>query len=345
MNVNDIFTKTDKETKLATEEIVYLLNLEGEELQELYIKADKVRDQYMGNKIFLRGILEISNYCKKNCNYCGIRGKASNVTRYRIPTDEIMEACHQLIENGMTTVVLQAGEDPKLTKEYIGELVSKIKRETDLAVTLSLGEFSKETYAYWKDTGMDRYLLRYETSDPILFKNCHPDDDFDTRIQCLKDLRDNGTQVGSGMLIGIPNQTIEGLANELLFCTNLDLDMIGIGPFIPSPNTPFQNECNPFDKEVFFKVISIMRLLNHKAHIPSTTAFDAIQPNGRNLLLKRGANVFMPNATPQKYRKDYQLYPNKPCVDEGANDCANCVKNRILAIGREIGTGPGHSIK
>lgn len=344
MNIDDIFTKTDQEVKLTTAEVVYLLNLEKDELSDLYKKADQIRKDNMGDEVFLRGILEVSNYCKKSCNYCGIRSKTKDITRYRMPKEEILQACKDMEKNGMTTVVIQAGEDSFLSKDYIGEILKEIKKDTHLAITLSLGDQTKETLIHWKDCGMDRYLIRYESSDPTLFEKAHPDDDLTTRLAFIKTLQELGIQAGSGFLIGIPGQTLEGLAKEILFCTSLKLDMIGIGPFIPHPDTPFGETTNPFEKEVFFKVISIIRILNPKAHIPSTTAFDAIQPNGRNLLLQRGANVFMPNATPQKYRKFYQLYPNKPCVDESGEDCAKCVKGRIISIGRKIGTGKGHSI-
>ncbi len=345
MNITAIFKKTNNNVKLTASEVLYLLQLEKNELEKLYKQADQVRKENMGDEVFLRGILEVSNYCKKSCNYCGIRSKTKNITRYRMPKEEIIQSCKDLEKNGMTTVVIQAGEDAKLSKEYIGELLQEIKKETKLAITLSLGEQNKDTLIHWKKSGMDRYLIRYESSDADLFKKAHPDDDLATRLQCIETLQEIGIQTGSGFLIGIPGQTLEGLAKEIKFCSSLQLEMIGIGPFIPHPDTPFGASENPFDKEIFFKVISIMRLLNPKAHIPSTTAFDAIQPNGRNLLLQRGANVFMPNATPQKYRKFYQLYPNKPCVDESGEDCANCVKGRIISIGRKIGIGPGHSIK
>lgn len=345
MNLTAVFTRSAQDVKLSTKEVVCLLNLEGEELAELYKQANLVRQNNMGDEVYLRGILEVSNYCKKSCNYCGIRSKTKNITRYRMPKEEILQACKDMEKNGMTTVVIQAGEDSFLSKDYIGEILQEIKKETNLAITLSLGDQTKETLIHWKECGMDRYLIRYESSEPVLFEKAHPDDDLTTRLAFIKTLQEIGIQAGSGFLIGIPGQTLEGLAKEILFCTSLNLDMIGIGPFIPHPDTPFGETTNPFEKEVFFKVISIIRLLNPKAHIPSTTAFDAIQPNGRNLLLQRGANVFMPNATPQKYRKFYQLYPNKPCVDESGEDCAKCVKGRIISIGRKIGTGKGHSLK
>lgn len=330
---------------LTKQEVLDLLKAENEELNALYKQADLIRQINMGDEVFLRGILEISNHCKKSCNYCGIRSKSKDITRYRIPKDEILKSCKDLKKTSMTTIVIQAGEDPALSKEYIGDLIQNIKAETNLAITLSLGEQNEETIQHWKKCGMDRYLIRYESSNPLLFKEAHPDDDLTTKLKFIETLQNNNVQTGSGFLIGIPGQTLEDLAKEIIFCTKLNLDMIGIGPFIPHPNTPFANKQNSFEKEIFFKVISIIRILNPNAHIPSTTAFDAIQSNGRMLLLQRGANVFMPNITPQKFKKMYQLYPNKSCVDECEDDCDKHIKRRILSIGRQIGKGPGHSIK
>jgi len=345
MNIHTILAKSKTDTLLTPQEIVALLKSEGEDLKALYTTADELRAHYMGNDIFLRGIIEFSNYCAKDCNYCGIQRSNSAAHRYRIEDDEILETCHKMKTSGQTTVVLQSGEDFQYTKERIGALLERIKSETDLAITLSVGERDEETYQYWKDKGMDRFLLRFETSNRELFALCHPDDDFDTRIGCLMTLKKIGVQTGSGLLIGIPNETYDDLARDLLYCTGLNLDMIGVGPFIPHEATPFGKDVNPFPSEVYFKAIAILRLLNKDAHIPSTTAFDAIDQNGRNLLLQRGANVFMPNATPQKYRKDYQLYPGKPCVDESGEECAECVVLRVTALGRSIGKGPGHSIR
>jgi biotin synthase len=350
MKIHAIFNRIDNDQALSEAEVVRLLNTQDIEIKELYEKADEVRAQYMGNDIFLRGIIEFSNYCKKDCNYCGIRrGVAQHVPtslhRYRMNDNEIIATCKNMMTTGQTTVVLQSGEDPYYTKERFGALLRKIKTETKLAITVSVGERDRETYAYWKKMGMDRYLLRFETSDVALFKTCHPDDDLAPRLECLRTLQHLGVQTGSGFLIGLPNETIDQLARDILFCTELQLDMIGVGPFIPHPDTPFGKTQNSFDKEVYFKVVAILRLLNKDAHIPSTTAFDAIDPDGRNLLLQRGANVFMPNATPKQYRKDYQLYPGKPCVDESADDCSACVKMRVFNIGRTIGKGPGHSIR
>jgi biotin synthase len=345
MKMTTIFDKINHGEPLSQSEVVRLLDTQGIEIKAIYEKADEIRAQYMGNDIFLRGIIEFSNYCRKDCFYCGIGRSCSEVSRYRMSEDEIIETCKHMLATGQTTVVLQSGEDPYYTKERFGALLQRIKTETNLAITVSVGERDQDTYAFWKKMGMDRYLLRFETSDTALFKACHPDDDLSARIDCLKTLQHFGVQTGSGFLIGLPNETIEQLATDILFCTELQLDMIGVGPFIPHPDTPFGKTQNPFDKEVYFKVVAILRLLNKDAHIPSTTAFDAIDPDGRNLLLQRGANVFMPNATPQRYRKDYQLYPGKPCVDESADDCSACVTMRVFNLGRTIGKGPGHSIR
>ncbi|HPN72833.1 MAG TPA: [FeFe] hydrogenase H-cluster radical SAM maturase HydE [Candidatus Omnitrophota bacterium] len=345
MNIKTIFKKIDNDMPLSQEEVEFLLSASGDDMSALYEKADSVRREYMGDEIFLRGIIEFSNFCTKKCLYCGINSRNDKVARYRMSDEEILEVCRGMLSRGQTTAVLQSGEDPFYTKEKMAGLIKAIKKETSLAVTLSVGERDRDTYALWKDAGMDRYLLRFETSDEELFRSCHPDSDLKTRVKCLRDLKSLGVQTGSGFLIGLPGETIQQLARDILFCTSLSLDMIGVGPFIPHGDTGFGLENNPFPKDVFFKTVSILRLLNKIAHIPSTTAFDAIDPDGRNLLLERGCNVFMPNATPGKYRKHYLLYPGKPCVDESSEDCASCVIARITSLGRKLGKGPGHSLR
>lgn len=345
MAIKTLLEKLRSSTQVERADIVAALCLSGDDLAELYNHADTVRARYMGDDIFIRGIIEFSNYCHKDCNYCGIQKHNSNLERYRMSLDEIISTCKAIEKNGQTTVVLQSGEDPFYTPEKIGEMIERIKKDTTLAITLSVGERDRSTYEYWHEKGMDRYLLRFETSNRRLFHASHPDDDLDSRLECLRILKEIGVQTGSGFLIGLPDETIHDLAEDILFCTGLGLDMIGVGPFIPHDATPFASKKNPFEAEIYFKVIAILRLLNKDAHIPSTTAFDAIDPNGRNLLLQRGANVFMPNATPQKYRILYQLYPGKPCVDESGDECSACVLKRIASLGRTIGKGPGHSIR
>ena len=329
--------------KPSVEELSVCLQCSETEEAVLYELADQKRKESVGDAIYLRGIIEFSNYCTEDCFYCGIRASNEHPHRYRISTEEIIAVCKTMEPSGQSTVVLQSGEDPYYSKEVMGEILAKIKQETTLAITVSAGERDKDTYTYWKEKGMDRYLLRFETSDPKLYADCHPEGSLEKRLHCLSTLQEIGVQAGSGFLIGLPGETYEKLASDLLFCTGYTLDMIGVGPYIAHPDTPFKDKPNPFPQAVFFKVIALLRLLNPRAHIPATTAFDAIHPNGRNLCLLRGANVFMPNATPQKYRADYQLYPGKPCIDESGDDCARCVVNRLKRLGREIGTGPGHS--
>lgn len=345
MSIKILLEKLCTSTQVERADIVAALCVRGDDLEELYNHADTVRARYMGDDIFIRGIIEFSNYCSKDCNYCGIQKHNSDLERYRMPLDEILATCQAIEKSGQTTVVLQSGEDPFYTPEKIGEMIECIKKETTLAITLSVGERDRRTYEYWHEKGMDRYLLRFETSNRTLFHASHPNANLNSRLECLRILKDIGVQTGSGFLIGLPGESVHDLAEDIMFCTRLELDMIGVGPFIPHMATSFANERNPFESEIYFKVIAILRLLNMDAHIPSTTAFDAIDPNGRNLLLQRGANVFMPNATPQKYRRLYQLYPGKPCVDESGDDCSACVRKRIAVLGRSIGKGPGHSIR
>ena len=342
INLEGIWEKTEQNCLLTKEEITYLLQLNLGQTPQLFRKADAIRKKYLGDQIYLRGIIEFSNYCRKNCAYCGIRNSNTSVERYRISTSEIIETAKKIETFHQTTVVLQSGEDLYFSREFLGEIISQIKSETKLAVTLSVGERDFATYEYWKQKGLDRYLLRFETSDRALFKKVHPDDDFDERMQCLADLKELGIQVGSGFLIGLPGQTIEQLAEDILFCTKLNLAMIGVGPFIAHENTPLKDLANPFTNDIFFKTVAILRLLNKKSHIPATTAFDAIDQAGRNKLLTFGANVFMPNSTPKQYRDKYLLYPGKPCIDESSDDCASCVLLRVKALGREIGQDQGH---
>lgn len=337
-----------KASTLSNEAVLRLLKSEGTNLKELYARADRVRQEHMGDEVYVRGIIEFSNLCANDCLYCGIRASNWRVNRYTMTIDEILRTARTFEPMGQTTVVLQSGETPGLSDEEIGRLVRTIKSETSLAVTLSVGNRPRETYSYWKECGMDRYLIRFETTDRTLFARLHPDCSFDERIECLRVLKDLNVQTGSGFMIGIPGETLNVLADNILFCRELDLDMIGIGPYIPHPDTPLGNEPNAYadNMEIFYKAVAVLRIANPDSHIPATTAFDAVFPGvGRDLALTRGANVFMPNNTPVEYRKDYLLYPGKPCVDENADQCAACVMMRIESIGRKIGTGPGHSFK
>jgi biotin synthase len=343
--VGNIIQRLQRGGQASEAEIEALLRCGGDDLAALYAAADRVRQEQMGDEVFLRGIIEFSNYCRRSCAYCGIRGPNRTVTRYRMTAEEIVVTAVQAEKLGNTTVVLQSGEDPWFTRERLCALLRAIKGACGVAITLSIGERPLEELIEFKRAGCDRYLLRFETSDRALFGAMHPDDDYDERIQCLRDLRTAGIQVGSGFMIGLPGGTLRTIARDVLFATGLDLDMIGCGPYLSHPETPLAGKPLLEDTDVYFKTIAILRLLNPKAHIPATTAFDALMEGGRDTVLTRGANVFMPNVTPRKYRVLYQLYPNKPCVDEDSGQCARCVVGRVARLGRRIGQGRGDSRK
>ena len=332
----NIIEKAVQQGTLEKSEVLFLLNLQGSELQSLYKAADTLCKKIHGREIFLRGIIEFSNYCRKNCDYCGIRADMVELERYRMSEEEILDVAKTAAQKACNTVVLQAGEDPFYSVDRICSIVSKIKENTQLAVTLSIGERSYEELLAFKKAGCDRYLLRFETSNRELFKAIHPDDDFDERVECIKNMQQLGIQTGSGFLIGLIADDLDVIAEDILFATALKLKMIGCGPFIPNPSTPLAFSETMKEVEIYFKTISILRLLNPYANIPATTAFDALVPSGRDLLLERGCNVFMPNLTPAKYRKLYQLYPNKPCVDEESDKCLSCVAARIKALGLKV---------
>lgn len=324
-------------------ELAALLKVQGKACELIYTTADELRSRRLGDTVYLRGIIEFSNICKNNCWYCGIRCDNTNVGRYRMTTEEIVDTARNAKLWGCGTVVLQSGEDPFFTADILCDVVRRVKAGSGLAVTLSVGVRSRAELAQLKEAGCDRYLLRFETTSNALFSAIHPDETFEERVQCLTDLRELGYQVGSGFMIGLPGSTPEMIANDILFATRLKLDMIGCGPFLSHPDTPLAEKPLLEDRGVYYKTIALLRLLNPTAHIPATTAFDALDADGRNLVLQRGANVFMPNVTPGKYRRMYQLYPNKPCVDEDGAACAICVRGRLASLGREIGSGPGHS--
>ena len=333
----------------ARADLLPLLRATGADLAALYARADAVRRERCGDAVPVRSILEFSNYCANECLYCGIRASKTVPTRYRMVPDDILASARQVAMAGIAgTIVLQAGETPGYTDDELAALLRRIKAEVPgLAITLSVGNRPRAVYARWRDAGMDRYLLRFETSDAALFARLHPDCTLAARLQCLRDLQSLGVQTGGGFMIGLPGETLETLADNILLCREFNFDMIGIGPYIPNPDTPLGDQPNAYaaDPDMFFRAIAVLRLANPDAHIPATTAFDALFPNGRDLALQRGANVFMPNATPGPLRKDYQLYPGKPCIDEDATDCARCVQARLRALGRPVAKGPGHSLK
>lgn len=325
-------------------EVLALLRTQGDELAALYAAADDLRRRSVGDDVHVRGIIEFSNDCANDCEYCGIR-RGSKVTRYRMTQEEIVAQAVQAHAWGCNTVVLQSGDDLWFTAERLCNIVRGVRQAGVPAVTLSVGVRPLGELRQFAAAGCDRYLLRFETSNRRLFKKIHPDETFARRLRCLKNLREAGIQVGSGFMIGLPDTSLTTLARDILFATRLKLDMIGCGPFLAHPDTPLGGKPLLEDREIYFKAMAVLRLLNPWAHIPATTAFDALAPDGRNRVLQIGANVFMPNVTPGKYRRLYQLYPNKPCVDEDGAACAICVRGRITGLGRRIAEGPGHSLR
>ncbi|MBF0484730.1 MAG: [FeFe] hydrogenase H-cluster radical SAM maturase HydE [Candidatus Omnitrophica bacterium] len=314
-------------------------------IQELYRSAYAMKVKHVGKVVYFRGIIELSNICTKNCYYCGIRKGNENIERFQMTDEEVLESAKQAFDMGYGSIVLQSGErsDPKFV-DWIEGLILKIKAMSNgkLGLTLSLGEQSKDTYQRWFKAGAHRYLLRIETSSPDLYKKLHPEDhSFEGRINCLKILRELGYQVGTGVMIGLPYQTVEHLAEDIIFFKSMDVDMIGMGPYIAHHDTPLAKEIsNRLDNfELGLKMIALTRLYLEDVNIASTTALQAIKSDGREQGLLAGANIIMPNITHTKYRRFYQLYDDKPCLDENAEVCRGCLEKRISAIGEKIGYG------
>lgn len=328
-------------------------------LESLWRMADETRRSNVGDEVHLRGLVEISNYCSRECGYCGLRSGNASADRYRIPAEEVLDCARQAVEFGYGTVVLQSGEDFGITREWMTDVVRRIKAETPLAVTLSLGERPDQDLAAWREAGADRYLLRFETSDPDLYRLIHPTPSHrprQHRVSILRVLRELGYEVGSGVMVGIPGQSYETLANDIELFRELDLDMIGVGPYISHPATPLGSgewrkqippeEQVPNTEGMTYKVVALARLAAPQANIPSTTALATLnRAQGRELGLQRGANVVMPNLTPLQYREKYEIYPAKVCINETSNECRVCMQVRIRSIGRCVGSGQGGRVR
>ncbi|MBR4592491.1 MAG: [Elusimicrobiaceae bacterium] len=333
-----ILQKAEKEHRLLREEIVHLLRLENAE--ELFRAADRVRREFVGDGVYLRALIEFSNYCKNNCLYCGIRGGNIHAHRYRLTPQEILQTAQQAAGYGYKTIVLQSGEDNWFDADKMCDLIRQIKK-LDVAITLSIGEKSREEYAAYRQAGADRYLLRIETTNKSLYEKLDPHMRWDSRVRCLQDLKELGYEVGSGSLVGLPGQTVESLADDLLFFQKLPVDMAGIGPFIPHPQTPLADEKPDGHFELALKMMAVMRLLLPDINIPATTAMETLHPQGRLVALKSGANVVMPNTTDTSYRPFYELYPGKICLGDSAGKCRGCVEEKIKSIGRYVSHGKG----
>ena len=305
----------------------------------LFSEANRIRHDFVGDEVHLRGLIEFSNVCKRQCKYCGLRSENKIIERYRILKDEILLYTQKAVKMGYKTIVLQSGEDDFYDTEKMVEIIKGIK-EFDVALTLSIGEKTFEEYKEYKKAGADRYLLRIETTDKELYGNMHPNADFENRLRCLDDLKVLNYEVGTGCLVGLPNQTIESLSNDILFFKEIDADMVGIGPFIPHEQTPLAHEMQG-DFWLALKVMALTRLNLPNINIPATTAMETLNPNGRIIALNSGANVVMPNVTSKEYRAKYEIYPGKICINENPEQCRGCIESKIRSIGRTVSQDKG----
>lgn len=314
----------------------------GEYDEELFKAADEVRRENYGDAVYLRGLIEFTSYCKNNCLYCGLRAGNTKAERYRLTEDEILECCEEGYGLGYRTFVLQGGEDPYFTDDMICDIVKKIRQKyPDCAITLSIGEKPRKSYERYFKAGADRYLLRHETADAEHYSRLHPDNmSAENRKRCLYDLKEIGYQVGSGFMVGSPYQTVDDLIADLRFLQELGPDMIGIGPYITHKDTPFKDEKRG-TLELSLRMLAILRLMFPYALLPSTTALGTIDPNGRELGLKAGGNVVMPNLSPVRVRDKYAIYDNKICTGEESAQCRGCLERRIESAGYRAVTDRG----
>jgi biotin synthase len=347
--INQILKKARAGEELSAEEIAALLSISDEvEQQALFDCAYAVKAEQVGKVAYFRGLIECSNICTKDCLYCGIRRGNRNVERFQMNEEEIFREAMWAYEAEYGSCVIQSGE--RQDEGFVSMIERVLRRiaeasSGEMGVTLSLGEQTEETYQRWRDAGARRYLLRIETSNPELYAKIHPaDHSYEIRRECLRRLRRTGYQVGTGVMIGLPGQTMEDLANDILFLKQIDIDMVGMGPYIPHADTPMGQEIGVYTREqelaalnLGLRMIAVARLVMRDINIASATALQALEPTGRELGLQCGANVIMPNVTETKYRPKYQLYNNKPCLDENSSMCRDCLSSRIKGIGETIG--------
>ncbi len=339
--MRELIDRLEREHTLKKEEWTALIS-EKADKEYLFAKARDVARQYYGNKIYIRGLIEFTNFCKNNCYYCGIRRDNINVVRYRLSENEILDCCGRGYELGFRTFVLQGGEDAFYNEERLIKLISTIKsRYPDCALTLSIGEKSKESYQKFYDAGADRYLLRHETADKSHYEMLHPKEhSFENRMKCLWELKEIGYQIGCGFMIGSKGQTAECLAEDMIFISKFQPQMVGIGPFIPHHDTPFAREAAGTLESTLY-MIGLLRLLKPNLLLPATTALGTIDAKGREKGILAGANVVMPNLSPTKVRKKYELYDNKICTGDEAAECLNCLNLRMEQIGYRLSIDRG----
>jgi len=342
----ELADKLERDRDLSDDEFASVLLVDDPQFSEyLSAKAREVREKVYGKDVYLRGLIEFTNYCKNNCYYCGIRCGNKNAERYRLSEEEILSCSDRGYELGFRTIVLQGGEDPYFTDERIVSIVRKIKEQhPDTAVTLSIGEREKESYQKFYDAGADRYLLRHETADKAHYETLHPANmSFEHRMQCLRDLHEIGYQVGCGMMVGSPGQKIEHLVKDLRFLQEFKPEMVGIGPFIPHRDTQYADE-QPGTVGMTLRLLSVIRLLLPEVLLPATTALGTIDVLGREKGITAGANVVMPNLSPVGVRGKYLLYDNKICTGDEAAECIRCMTLRVAKTGYKVVESRGDHI-
>lgn len=342
----NIVEKLYSQNNASDNELKALIGTDNDDVTELLRwRADEVRQKYYGRKVFLRGLIEISSYCRNDCLYCGIRRSNKSAERYRLSREEILSCCENGYSLGFRTFVMQGGEDTYFNDDIICGIISEIKdKYPDCAITLSLGERSYESYKRMKNAGADRYLLRHEAADADLYSKLHPSElTFENRKKCLFNLKELGYQVGAGFMVGAPFQTVDSIVADLRFLQQLQPQMIGIGPFVPHHSTPFASEKGG-TLELTLRLLGIIRLMFPKVLLPATTALGTISPVGREQGLKTGCNVVMPNLSPVKVRKKYDLYDNKICTGEEAAECRICLQRRVESSGYEIASERGDAV-
>lgn len=325
---------------LSPSALLTLLSADPADSGTLFAAADLVREHNLGDEVHLRGIIEFSNCCVKNCRYCGLRRDNRRLVRYRLGPDEILTAAREAAALGIKTIVLQSGEDPYYSADMLAGLIYRLKEELDVAVTLSLGDRPREDYRLMRRAGADRYLLKHETADPALFAALRPGTTLTDRLRHLYWLRELGYEVGSGNMVGLPGQTLNTLVEDILLLRELGVEMAGIGPFIPHPDTPLTG-CPAGSLELTLKVLAVTRLVLPRAHLPATTALGSIHPDGRRRGLLCGADVIMPNVTPLLYRSRYQIYPGKVGLSATPSEAVAAARSLIQSLGRRVGRGYG----
>ncbi len=334
-----------KEHILSPDQLLDLLdNMHADDIVYLHTKASEVKKEYYGDTVYMRGLIEFTNFCKNDCQYCGIQRSNKNASRYRLSKEQILECCEIGHKLGYRTFVLQGGEDPFYSDQVMTDIITAIKcKYPDCALTLSIGERSYESYTSLKNAGADRYLLRHETNSRKLYESLHPEMSYDNRIKCLYDLKKIGFQVGAGFMVGLPGQTNADFVNDLLFLYELKPHMVGIGPFMPQKDTKLRDE-KAGTMEMTCILLSLIRLILPEVLLPATTALGSIHPKGRELGLKAGANVVMPNLSPTNVRDKYLLYDGKICTGDEAAHCRSCIEKRIQSAGFQVDMGRGDHV-